>query len=816
MCVLRRSLALLTAMFCMSVPGLAQSPEGPEVTGANVPEDLVKTVLYVSVEHSKASDTNPGTEELPLKSISQAATRALANRAQGSGTKILIAPGIYRDAVRLPRHNKDHSDAPIVFEATENGKAILSGSDIFNDWHAVDGKENLYWHHWPHKWGPREQIKDPVWIRCGIFYRPILLQKETLYCNGQLQKLVLSPLDLREGTHYVSEDEEKLIAWLPKGLDARAALMEVPVRDRLFVGRTQRNIVIRGLVIRHDNSYFGMQSACAFGSASRNILIEDVRFEWNNCGGYGFNTCRDLTVRRVVANHNGGTGLSGCRLHNILFEDTENSYNNWRGDWGEYYSWSVGATKFLVIHGAVFRRNRSIGNHGLGFWFDTDCTDVLVDGAWWVKNERAGIFIEANQGPITIRNSVLAFNQHGVTSTNSSRVTLENNLIYGNLASQIGPMGQRDRPIKTWQWNGKRQDIVTQIKDWTLRDNIIVSTTSRQSGLNLTYQDPDLFLKTLTSDGNVWYGESSPRIVSLAGVQMTLAEWQTTTGQDSNSRFETPGLVDPGNLNLWQVRAARRERPSRTSPESKFDAEKARDLLDAKQKQLIDANWNTPFPNLGTVRPDQWLMLNLKPHVNRPMRGTDGWMGVGNLTLDWLEGGRSTIHGVPFQILDPTKGKLACIALRSFKVQRTGQTELAAKVTIPVGKKLRALHILHGCGWAKHATIGQYRIVYEDGTARALDIIPYGSGSEHLDVMERLRKESTIQDWWPALAHIENDRLRPVIVANPENLADKRYIYHVRWVNPSPSKLVTRLELESDPKASASIFVVAATAILAE
>ncbi|MFH1923394.1 MAG: hypothetical protein ABIP48_26320, partial [Planctomycetota bacterium] len=35
--------------------------------------------------------------------------------------------------------------------------------------------------------------------------------------------------------------------------------------------------------------------------------------------------------------------------HNVLFEDTENSYNNWRGEWGEYDSWSVGGTKFLVI-----------------------------------------------------------------------------------------------------------------------------------------------------------------------------------------------------------------------------------------------------------------------------------------------------------------------------------------------------------------------------------------------------------------------------------------------------------------------------------
>jgi len=565
-------------MACVTLQARAQDSNSnePQVTGANVAEDQVDAVLHVNVNHPNASDTNPGTESLPLESVSRGAALALANRSTGSGTKILIAPGIYRGAVRLPPRGNDQSDAPIIFEATENGKGVVAGSDVFTEWHKVEGEENLYWHHWPYKWGPREQVKDPVWIRCGIFYRPILLRRETLYSNGRLLRLVLSPLDLREGTHYVSEDAEKLIAWLPKGLDARTALMEVPVRDRLFVAQRQINIVVRGLVIRHDNSYFGMQSACSFSGASRNILIEDCRFEWNNCGGYGFNTCRDLTVRRVVSNNNGGTGLAGCRMHNVLFEDTENSYNNWRGDWGEYDGWSVGGTKFLVVHGAVFRRNRSNGNHALGFWFDTDCTDILVDGAWWVGNDRAAIFIEANQGPIAIRNSVMALNDHGVTSTNSSRITLENNLIYGNRTSQLGLMGARDRTIKTWNWGGKEKDIVVQIKDWTLRNNVIVSSTERQPCLNLTYQDPDLFLKTLTSDRNTWFGRTSPRIISSAGVRMTLDEWQTATGQDANSHFGDPGLVDPQNLNFWRSGAGGYLPTSEPAAMQEFDAQRAK------------------------------------------------------------------------------------------------------------------------------------------------------------------------------------------------------------------------------------------------
>ena len=88
------------------------------VTGANVAEDQVDAVLHVNANHPSASDPNPGTERSPLKSISRGAALALANRSKGLGTKILIAPGVYRDAVRLPQHGKDlqHPRAEFLFD----------------------------------------------------------------------------------------------------------------------------------------------------------------------------------------------------------------------------------------------------------------------------------------------------------------------------------------------------------------------------------------------------------------------------------------------------------------------------------------------------------------------------------------------------------------------------------------------------------------------------------------------------------------------------------------------------------------------------
>jgi len=804
---------LYAVLIALALSALAVAGES-SVTGANVPEERATSVVYVSVDHPDASDENLGTEAHPLRSISRAASIAMANNSKGTGTRVLIAPGIYRDQVKLPYRGEEQTDAPMIFEAITKGAAILSGSDVFSDWHKVEGRENIYWHHWPYKWGPREQVKDPVWIRCGIFYRPILLRRETVYANGQLLKLVLSPLGLREGTMYVTQEEERLIVWLPRGLDARSALMEVPVRAGLFFGQGQRNVVLRGLVVKHDNSYYGMSSACAFYSGSRNILIEDCRFEWNNCGGYGVNTVRDLTVRRVVSNYNGGSGATGCRLENVFYEDTENSYNNWRGDWGEYYSWSVGGTKFLQVRNALWLRNRSIGNHALGFWFDCSCTHIVMDGCFWARNTRNALFLEANQGPIAIRNSVIAFNAGGIMSTNSSNITLENNILYGNGSAQISVQGPRDRTVPCWNWGGKTKRVVVQIDKWAVRNNIAVATGRRQLCFNVAYADPQLFMRTLRSQSNLWFSAGRPNVFSVAGVQMALDEWRSVSGQDLASRFADPKFVRPQELNFWfagdsPVLAARS-----VTTEGAFDEAKSKAILDGKQEDLIDQNWRQPFPAAAQTKSEQWQPLDLRPHANRPLRGEDGWMGVGGLTLDWLNGGPHTIQGVPFEILDPTDGKLACIALRSFRVQTTGDKELPSKVPVPVGRRLEALYILHGCGWAKRAKVAQYRMIYDDGTKSAIDIIPYASGSEHLDVMERLRKESTIQDWWPSLPQIENDHLRHVIVANPNNPAGKRYLYHLRWANPSPRKRIQHVELESDPKTNTSIFVVAITAAL--
>jgi hypothetical protein len=132
-----------------------------------------------------------------------------------------------------------------------------------------------------------------------------------------------------------------------------------------------------------------------------------------------------ITLRNVRANHN-GYGNGSAQGSYLRLENIETSYNNWRGDWGGFYGWDVAGIKMLDTHHAVIKGYRSVGNKCAGFWLDWNNSDIQIDNAFWAHNKGSGVFFEISQGPITMRDSVIAFNEEaGVFTANCNNVTLE-------------------------------------------------------------------------------------------------------------------------------------------------------------------------------------------------------------------------------------------------------------------------------------------------------------------------------------------------------------------------------------------------------
>src|SRR5262249_47350676 len=93
-------------------------------SGSNKP--LGRT-YYVDGPNPKASDTNPGTEEVPWKTIGRAG-KALELR---PGDTVLIKSGIYREDADILVSGEP--GRPITFSAAPGARVVLKGSEIVHD-----------------------------------------------------------------------------------------------------------------------------------------------------------------------------------------------------------------------------------------------------------------------------------------------------------------------------------------------------------------------------------------------------------------------------------------------------------------------------------------------------------------------------------------------------------------------------------------------------------------------------------------------------------------------------------------------------------
>jgi parallel beta-helix repeat protein len=84
---------------------------------------LASGIYYVDNQSLSASDSNPGTEALPYRTIMGA-----ANSHSGPNTTILVKPGVYRETVTVPASGS--ASGPFVFQAYAPG-VVVDGADDF-------------------------------------------------------------------------------------------------------------------------------------------------------------------------------------------------------------------------------------------------------------------------------------------------------------------------------------------------------------------------------------------------------------------------------------------------------------------------------------------------------------------------------------------------------------------------------------------------------------------------------------------------------------------------------------------------------------
>ncbi len=542
--------------------------------------------------------------------IGQAIRQALEYRVNGEATRIVIASGVYRveseELIIIDQPDR-HGNAVIAIEAETPGEVIIKGSELFTEWRELE--DGIYVHHWDKAWG----FNRHWWVGLDTVVEidPVVHRRENIWIDGERQRQVLLERDgqlvrsrrgepaetdsnswmvlpdsgprrpyseLEPGTFYVDEEASLLVLRPKPGAGPTQSEVEVSTATYGLALVKTENFILRGLTIEHFASTLGLREGVRTlwdvdhnGTPltlreSANVLLEDITLRENNLQALTTSRLNDVTLRRVNSSDNGGTGIGGGALINVLFEDIVANRNNWRGDWGRFHDWHQAGIKLTGLEGSTLRNITTNDNRAHGFWFDIHANETLVDTLVSKGNLRAGAYIEMLGGPVQMVNSTLENNGMGLLLSATANFTMENSRIVGN-GTQIS----------------MRNDNRIHAVNFAFRNNLIASSTTlrdpvheyrREDGRRVAanasgderimfYQywvaDFDgfgveaqplimprgatawkMFLETLTAEGNTWYHPSLRHaFLDADRWPIDFDAWKELTG-DKTARWENP------------------------------------------------------------------------------------------------------------------------------------------------------------------------------------------------------------------------------------------------------------------------------------
>ena len=230
------------------------------------------------------------------------------------------------------------------------------------------------------------------------------------------------------------------------------------------------------------------------------------------------------------------------------------------------------------------------------------------------------------------------------------------------------------------------------------------------------------------------------------------------------------------------------------------------------------SSWKRPYALTSLTDAARYVQADLAPFVNRPLNYRKGWLG--DLPLKGLASGTHLIHGVPFQVLGGTSRSDCGAVVFQSTVNTTGSArKLPSRLTIPIGAKVRAVYVLHGCGYARFLqSFASYSFFSGKTRLGSQPLITLGQPFQDAGakVFSEASLKANIQDWWPDFPHVDFPHARhvPIVHSESEEIAYRnRYLYTLEWINPRPNAPVTHMEVEVNPAQSTTLGLLAVSAL---
>ncbi len=568
-------------------------PDGREFVSWERPLQFTKT-YYVDNGSAKASDSNPGTAELPFLTINKAA------RVLQPGERVVIMTGVYRELVD-PARGGTSADRMISYEAAPGAKVVVKGSrlvktgwqpstDYMLDLSAEDrARVKIY----------SRRIDDLDLRGYNPFGMPSIMQNRTylfpkpeelwrhlvkrgmVFADGRRLKQVELYRELAKSDDAFWCEHNGLTIHIRLRGDADPARHEVElaVQEQVFAPTTPGLTFIRvkGLTFEHGaNAFPPPQRGMVSLSRGHHWIIEDCTLREANAvaldiGAQDWDMEHPAQIGYAIIRRNhidevGVCGIAGAGAQNTLIESNLIEHVGGRN---VELAWETGGIKLHFTKNCLIRANviRHL-IHAEAIWLDYENVNTRVTGnvlGDTLETFRGGIYLEASHQPNMLDNNIIwkatespgggSYNMPGhggwgITVDGSDDTVVAHNL--------IGLM--QDAAIKVRNIEGR----VVSGRGGTARRNRMLSNIFYRCGKGIDFSNQDN-----TADGNIYtrdWGEVRDETKGVgrglnwipdAGttLMLDLDAWRRYFGFDKNGAYSDMKIdVDLDALTMtWSV-----------------------------------------------------------------------------------------------------------------------------------------------------------------------------------------------------------------------------------------------------------------------
>lgn len=464
------------------------------------------------------SDSNEGTQQSPIKTISKAAFYAIA------GDTVLISEGVYRERVS-PANSGLNNGRRITYMAAPGDEVWLKGSEVISGWKREKGSKEV--------WSvtiSNEIFGDFNPFAINVYGDWLLKGKDMhlgeVYIDGvELQEYVEAQqiTDTKMSWFASVNDETTTIRANFAGQDPNRSMVEVNVRSTCFFPKTTgiNYITVKGLKIAQAATQWspptGEQVGIIGPNWSKGWIIEDCEILQSKCVGICIGKDRasghnlsSLYRKKVDFSRLGFTreietifkaynlGWSEENIGSHLIQNNKIYDCNQAGIVGhlgcifsvirnnEIYNINIDTpiggheTGGIKLHAGidVIIENNVITNTTRGIWIDWQAQGMQVRGNVLADNVSEDLFLEVSHGPTLVYNNISLSNRS--LYLKAQGIAFFNNLFAGDVCGESA----------TNRYTPYHEPHSTNIKgfynngggDWHFYNNIFLGQGEHESG----------------------------------------------------------------------------------------------------------------------------------------------------------------------------------------------------------------------------------------------------------------------------------------------------------------------------------------------